>query len=272
MRRLLFLLLLPALLLSGSVLALDDPSLATPAAQYLQLIRDGRDPAGQPAATLIQQAEQQVRQKNWTDAIATYETAIAAAGQTATWLALSQVWQTRAEQQTQADDSEAVNRSQDRARQAAWNALQAARAPLERARTLFRLGDLYDRAKEPKLTIAAWREALELEDNPRIAKRYQELAEANAFQIKGVAVESDSAARTICLYFSDDLAKGRQLHYEDYLVIQPTVPITVSAQEQQLCIEGVRHGQSYTIKARPGIPSAAGDKTRAAQEFTAKVE
>ena len=273
MRRLLFLLLLlPALLLSGSAFAFDDPALATPAAQYLQLIRDGRDPAGQPAATLIQQAEQQARQKNWTAAIAAYETAIAAAGQTATWLALSQVWQTQTEQQKQADNSEAATRSQDRARQAAWNAVQTARVPFERARALFRLGDLYDRAKEPKLTIAAWREALDLEDNPRIAKRYQELAEANAFQIKGVEVESDSATPNICLKFSDDLDKDRQLHYEDYLVIQPTVAMTVSARERQLCIEGVRHGQSYTIKARPGIPSAAGEKTRAAQEFTAKIE
>jgi tetratricopeptide (TPR) repeat protein len=89
----------------------------------------------------------------------------------------------------------------------------------ERARALFRLGELYDPIKEPKKAIAAFREALELEDNPRIAKRYQELADANAFQIKGVEVESDSAQPKFCLNFSDDLAKGRQIHYEDYLVI-----------------------------------------------------
>ncbi len=101
MRRLLILLFLPALLLlSGSVHALDDPSLAVPAAQYQQLIRDGRDPAGQTAAALIQQAEQQARQKNWPAAITAYETAIAAgADQTATWLALSQTWQSRRQQQ-----------------------------------------------------------------------------------------------------------------------------------------------------------------------------
>ena len=270
MRRLLILLSLPALLLlSGSAHALDDPSLAVLAAQYQQLIRDGRDPASQTAAALIQQAEQQVRQKNWPAAITAYETALTAAGQTATWLALSQTWQTRAEQPNQGDSS---TDARQRARQAAWNALQSARAPFERARALFRLGDLYDRANEPKLAIAAYREALELEDNPRIAKRYQELAEANAFQIKGVSIESDSATPKICLKFSDDLAKSRQLHYEDYLVIDPVIQMTVSAQDRQLCIEGVRHGQSYAIKARAGIPSADGEKTRNMQEFTAKVE
>ena len=272
MRRLLVLLLLPALLLSGAAHAFDDPALAVPAAQYQQLIRDGRDPAGQPATALIQQAEQQTRQKNWTAAITAYETALAAAGQTATWLALSQIWQLKAEQPSPKDDAEAKQRAQDRAQQAAWNALQAAHTSAERARALFRLGDRYDRSHQSKLAIAAYREALELEDNPRIAKRYQELAEAHAFQIKGVAVESDSATPKVCLKFSDDLAKGRSLHYEDYLVIEPAIPLTVSAQEQQLCIEGVRHGQSYVIKARAGIPSADGEKTRNGQEFTAKIE
>ena len=274
MRRLSFLFVLLALLLPPSVRAFDDTTLAVPAAQYLQTIRDGRDPAGQTAANLLQQAEQQARQKNWTAAIAAYETAIVAgAGQTATWLALSQIWQSRAEQtgqdNKQSDDAEYAR---GRSRQAAWNAFQAARAPFERARALFRLGDLYDRAQEPKSAIAVYREALELEDNPRAAKRYQELADANAFQIKGVAVESDSAAPKICLKFSDDLAKGRQVHYEDYLVVDPAFQAVVSANDRQLCVEGASHGQSYVVKARAGIPSATGEKTRVGQDFTVKVE
>lgn len=274
MRRLPCLLVLLVLLLPVGVRAFDDTTLAVPAAQYLQSIRDGRDPAGQTAALLLQQAEQQERQKNWTAATAAYETAIVAgAGQTAIWLALSQVWQARAEQAGKGDDaSTAQSHARERSRQAAWNAFQAARAPFERARALFRLGDLYDRAQEPKTAIAAYREALELEDNPRVAKRYRELADANAFQIKGVAVESDSAAPKICLKFSDDLAKDRQVHYEDYLVVAPAIQAVVSVQERQLCVEGASHGQSYAVKARAGIPSATGEKTRVGQDFTVKVE
>ena len=85
-------------------------------------------------------------------------------------------------------------------------------------------------------------------------------------------VESDSATPKICLKFSDDLSRNRQLHYEDYLVIEPAIQPVVSVQDQQLCVEGVRHGQSYAIKARAGIPSATGEKTRVAQDFTARVE
>jgi uncharacterized protein YfaS (alpha-2-macroglobulin family) len=56
------------------------------------------------------------------------------------------------------------------------------------------------------------------------------------------------------------------------LVIEPAFPSVVTPEERQFCVEGRRHGQSYVIKARAGIPSASGEKTRAAQEFTAKVE
>ncbi|CDH45130.1 MG2 domain-containing protein [Candidatus Contendibacter odensensis] len=262
MRRLLSLFMLLTLLLSASAHAFEDMPLAVAAAQYLQLIRDGRDAAGQPAAALLQLAEQQAAQRNWSVAINHYETAIVAgADQGAVWLSLGQAWQNAAQDSTK-----------ERSRQAAWNAYQAARIPYERARALFRLGELYDQDQEPKKALAAFREGLELEDNPRIAKRYQELADANTFQIKGVDVESDSATPKICLKFSDDLTKDRRMHLEDYLVIEPAIQRVVSAQEQQLCVEGVRHGQSYRITARAGVPSATGEKTRISQDFTVKVE
>lgn len=257
-----------------SASAFEDPPLAVAAAQYRQLIRDSRDPGAQASALLLQQAEKLARQKNRLETISAYETAIAAgADTTPVWLTLSELWQAEAGQQEQDNAEDAVRqRSRERVQQAAWNALQVARDPAERARALVRLGERYDQDRQPKKAIAAYREALALEDQPRIAKRYQELADAHAFQIKGVDVESDSAQPKVCLNFSDNLAKGRQLHYEDYLVIEPAIQPVVTPEGRQLCVEGVRHGQSYLIKIRAGVPSADGEKTRAVQEFTAKVE
>ena len=257
-----------------SASAFDDPPLAVAAAQYRQLIRDSRNPGGQASAVLLQQAEKLARQKNRLETISAYETAIAAGVDTTpVWLTLSELWQAQAGQQEQDNADDAIRqRSRERVRQAAWNALQAARDPAERARALVRLGERYDQDREPKKAMAAYREALALEDQPRIAKRYQELVDAHAFQIKGVDVDSDSAPPKICLNFSDDLAKGRQLHYEDYLVIEPAIQPVVTPEGRQLCVEGGRHGQSYLIKIRAGVPSASGEKTRTVQEFTAKVE
>ncbi len=45
----------------------------------------------------------------------------------------------------------------------------------------------------------------------------------------------------------------------------------MNAQGNRLCIEGGRHGQSYAITVRPGIPAANGEKSRASETFTAQV-
>ena len=64
MRLPLFLLALLALL-SASAHAFEDTSLAVTAAQYRQLIRDGRSAAGQSPDALLQQAGQQAARKDW---------------------------------------------------------------------------------------------------------------------------------------------------------------------------------------------------------------
>jgi tetratricopeptide (TPR) repeat protein len=243
-----------ALLLSGGARAFDDVSLALPAAQYLQSIRDSRDAGGQPTATLLQQADQQARQKNWTAAIAALRNRHRRRRRPDRDLAGPESGVASQDGGTGQGRRRAAKRAQERTRQAAWNAFQAARAPYERARALFRLGELYDRDKEPKKAIAAFREALELEDNPRIAKRYQELADANAFQIKGVEVESDSAAPKICLKFSDDLTKGRRIHYEDYLVVQPAIQPVVSAKEQSFAWKGSATAKATPSRRGPAFP------------------
>ena len=143
-----------ALLLSVGAHAFDDPTLAVTAAQYLQSIRDNRNPAGQPAATLTQQAELLARQHNLTAAIERYETALAASAPAAVWLDLSQAWRALAQS---SKDSQTQQQARERTRQAAWNALQAARAPFERARALFWLGELYDQIRSPKQAMAAFR-------------------------------------------------------------------------------------------------------------------
>ena len=168
-RGLFLLLLWLGLLAAHSAMALEDATLALAAAQYRQLIQDGRDAQGKTAATLLQQAQKQKKDREL--AIATYETAIVAgADHTATWLALTELWQAQAQHQA-TDNAEDATRQlpQQRARQAAWNALQVAATPTERARALFYLGEIYDQGQEPKAALAAYRAALELEDQPRFA-------------------------------------------------------------------------------------------------------
>ncbi len=263
MKRVLFALLL---LLSSFAEAFEDPTVGVGASQYQQLIRNAHPPGGAVNAASgrpadLAKAEHYNRQKLWNEAVAEYEAAIASgADQTAIWIALSQVWRNQGGEQ-----------SQQRTLQAAYNAYRAARTVDEQARALFLLGELYAQQDQPKQAMAALKEGLGLEDSPKAAERYQQLVKANAFQVKTVDVESNSANPKICLNFSEALHKGKQIHYEDYLVIQPVIKAVVSARAEKLCVEGVSHGQSYEITVRPGVPSAAGEKTDADETFTAAV-
>ena len=80
MRLPLFLCTLLALLFT-SAHAFEDTPLAVAAAQYQQLIRDGRFAAGQSPDALLQQAGQQAARKDWTAAIASWPPATTSAGQ-----------------------------------------------------------------------------------------------------------------------------------------------------------------------------------------------
>lgn len=252
---------LSLVLLSCLAHAFEDPPLSVSAGQYRQLIKETRARgSGNPAN--LEKAKRYAEQNLLDDAIAEYEAAIAAsADNTAVWIDLSRVWA------AQDDDDQ-----QQRTLQSTYNAYRVATAPQEKARALFLLGKLYEEGKNPKLAMAAYQEGLGLEENPKIAERYRKLVEANAFRVKGVEVDSNSASPRICLEFSGKLAKARQIHYDDYLLIEPAVKAVVSAREQKLCIEGVSFGQSYEITVRPGVPSAAGEKTLNAETLTTKVE
>lgn len=111
----------------------------------LQLIRDGRTGAGQSPDALLQQAGQQAARKldcRHRQSGNRHRLGADPGGN----MAESEVefWPTQAEQK----QDEEADRAKERTRQAAWNAYQAARVPFERAHALFRLGELYDRAKE----------------------------------------------------------------------------------------------------------------------------
>jgi uncharacterized protein YfaS (alpha-2-macroglobulin family) len=269
MKRLLLTLLL--LLPVWGVQAFEDLALAVNASQYRQRIVNAHAQTAVDSAAALNKAERYASQKLWAEAIAGYEDAVAGgADNPPVWLRLSQAWQARGGQEEQGGQEQ--TQARERALQAAYNAYRTATTPDQQARALFILGDLYVQQDQAQQAMAAFKEGLGLEENPAIAQRYQQLVQAHAFQVKGVEVESDSAIPRICLRFSANLQKDRQLHYEDYLVIQPAIQTVVSVQENRLCVTGVSYGQSYEITVRPGIPSASGEKTTASTTFTTPVE
>ncbi len=249
--------------------AFEDPALGVKASQYHRMIR-GEEEAGAMAkeggastSTLLLRAERYARQKLWLDAIAEYEAIIARGDDsTAVWIALSEAWRNHRRHR----------QSRNRALQAAYAAYRGAQSSPSRARALFQLGSLYEQQQRPQQAMAVYREALALEENPEIRKRYNALVLATAFRAKAVEIESDSTSPRICLRFSAALSEHKQVRYEDYLRIEPTIKADVSVRQTRLCIAGVSHGERYQIHIRPGLPAALGERTRTAETFVARVD
>lgn len=77
------------------------------------------------------------------------------------------------------------------------------------------------------------------------------------FRITGNRVESDLAAPRICAEFSEPLARGG-VDYADYVRL-PSPTMAVRAEGRDLCVEGLDHGQRYSLTFRAGLPDAVGE-------------
>lgn len=57
-----------------------------------------------------------------------------------------------------------------------------------------------------------------------------------------------------CILWTHPLAKSRQLHYEDFVKISPTVKDkSIIARKNQLCIEGLAFGENYQLTFKKGL-------------------
>ncbi len=255
--------LMPFILLFAApvLYAFEDQTLAIEAAQYHQLIRDSYSAT---AKASLEKAENFTKQGDWYNAISEYEKLIASTGNTtANWLRLSTAWVNY-----QAD----WERSRNRSVQAAYRGYQVAKNNAEKARALFHLGQLYVDRYEQKSAMAVFKAGLALENNPAIAKQYQQLVESNAFRVTGIEADSNGPTPRICLEFSDTLSKNKQIYYEDYVQIKPAVKIAARLSDRQLCLEGIEFSQRYEVTVRSGVPAQTGEKLATAQTFTVEVK
>jgi uncharacterized protein YfaS (alpha-2-macroglobulin family) len=77
------------------------------------------------------------------------------------------------------------------------------------------------------------------------------------FRVTDSSVDSDAANPRICATFSESLSPTG-VDYAPF--VQADISgLAVEASGQQLCIEGVRHGERYALTLRAGLPSESGE-------------
>jgi alpha-2-macroglobulin len=149
-------------------------------------------------------------------------------------------------------------RLNERATVAAYVAYTRAAARPEEAAALAVLGEVYARREVWRPALDAYRASLALAEEAGIRDTYTALREQHGFRIADYKVDSDSASPRVCFQFSDPLARGK-VDFAPFVAVAGAANAAVSAEDQQLCVEGLKHGERYAIVLRQGLPSNVGE-------------
>lgn len=148
-------------------------------------------------------------------------------------------------------------RLRDRAVSAAINGYLRATSAPQQVNALEVLAQALETAERGRDMIPALRLAQSIAPRSDLDRRLEEAVGKYGFRVVGNSVESDSAAPRLCMQFSEPLIKAGQ----DYtpFVSLPDATLSVVADDRQLCIDGVQHGERYRIVLRSGLPAASGE-------------
>ncbi len=170
----------------------------------------------------------------------------------ANWLAYAYV-------AVKADDAQANNRwdlvTQGSA--AAYAAYQRATAPDAQAAALATLGDLLARHSAWRGALDALKASLDRRDNIDVRKTYETMRAQYGFRILDYKVDNESTDPRVCFNFSEPLA--RKTDFAPYVAVSGASSTAISNEDQQICVEGLKHGERYAIVLREGLPSAVGE-------------
>lgn len=108
--------------------------------------------------------------------------------------------------------------------------------------------------------LTTYRLSLDLIDNASLRTAYESLRERRGFRLLSNKVDADAASPRACFEFSEPLARGR-VDFAPYVAISGGGgDFAVSAEDRQICVDGLRHGERYAIVIRQGVPSALPDE------------
>ena len=86
---------------------------------------------------------------------------------------------------------------------------------------------------------------------------YEDMREKHGFRILDYKVDNESATPRVCFNFSDPLA--RKTDFAPYVAVAGASNAAISNEDQQLCVEGLKHGERYAVVLRAGLPSNVGE-------------
>ncbi|MCB1444441.1 MAG: alpha-2-macroglobulin family protein [Rhizobiaceae bacterium] len=149
---------------------------------------------------------------------------------------------------------------------AAINGYDLTRTKSARARSLAVLAKALENNSYYRAGINAYKASLKLVDDGTVRVAYEDLRARQGFRVTGNTIDNDSANPRACVQFSENLVKSG-VDYTSYVTLDGAAPKALEAKGQQICVEGLTHGQRYKIALREGLPSSVDEPLQAQVDF-----
>jgi alpha-2-macroglobulin len=148
---------------------------------------------------------------------------------------------------------------QEAATVASYGAYIKAQLPADQGTALAQLGAAYERREYWRQSLNAYRTSLTLLDAPAIRTTYDALREKYGFRINDYKIDSDAASPRVCFQFSENLQRSKSDFSSFVAVSGKQGGTSITAENSQLCVEGLKHGERYAVVVRQGLPSDVGE-------------
>lgn len=212
------------------------------------------------AATLEKKLQTAKDAQKWAEVIDIYEALLQKdPDRFASWVGLGEAWR-----QFKFDD--------DRGVAALYKALNLEADNKDIAEVWNKLGQLFERRQAWDYAQEAYQKSLNFSSTKEVTERLMDLQKVAGLFVVKVDVESNTDRPSVCIRFSEPLSTDKNIHYRDYMTLDPSFDVAIDVRNDQLCFQGFKHNTSYKLTLREGLPSAKGRKLYKAFDQTIKID
>src|SRR5215470_424361 len=158
----------------------------------------------------------------------------------------------------------------ERATTAAYAAYQRTKDRNEEADALVVLSRVFADRNLWRPALDAARLSLELREVAEVRANYERMREDHGFRLLDYSVDADSASPRACFQFSEALP-GRRTDFSPFVSVEGQNKPALSTDDKQLCVEGLKHGERYSVTLRAGLPSVVKETLPKSADFTVYV-
>jgi uncharacterized protein YfaS (alpha-2-macroglobulin family) len=137
---------------------------------------------------------------------------------------------------------------------AAWQAYQLALVPSAKAESLAVLAEALKRRSMWGPAIEALRTSVALWPTVDTEEALQTLRAEHGFRVIDYKIDSQAESPRLCVNFSERLGVA-SAEAAKFVTLDGREPESLSAEGNQICLDGLKHGARYEVQVRAGIPA-----------------